>query len=127
MLRVEKAARSSHSGLSLIETLVVVLVLAILAALLIPAVQLSRSMAKRVGCANNLRQLGIALNNYASSMQTFPPARGSDGASFLVAVLPYIDEYQFYQALTPDGTPSSTAKTITLSSWTVTVSTIALT
>lgn len=61
-----------RDGFTLIELLVVILVIAILVALLLPAVQSSRAAARSIQCANQLRQIGIALHNYESRMGGFP-------------------------------------------------------
>ena len=61
-------------GFSIIELIVVLAVLAVLTALLIPAVQQSREAARNVQCLNSLRQIGIAFHNYHDKFQTLPPA-----------------------------------------------------
>jgi prepilin-type N-terminal cleavage/methylation domain-containing protein/prepilin-type processing-associated H-X9-DG protein len=60
-------------GFTLIELLVVIAIIAVLIALLLPAVQAAREAARRAQCVNNLKQIGIALHNYHSSNDCFPP------------------------------------------------------
>lgn len=75
---------ASRRAFTLIELLVVVAVVAVLVALLLPAVQQAREAARRVSCRNNLKQLGLALHNYADQFATFPPGR-------IVSLLPSDD------------------------------------
>lgn len=60
-------------GFSLIELLVVIALIAVLIALLLPAVQAAREAARRAQCANNLKQVGLALHNYHDALSAFPP------------------------------------------------------
>src|SRR5262249_6085402 len=62
----------SRSGFTLIELLVVIAIIAVLIALLLPAVQAAREAARRAQCVNNMKQIGLALHNYHTSINTFP-------------------------------------------------------
>jgi len=96
-------------GFTLIELLVVVAIIAILAALLLPAVQQAREAARRAQCKNNLKQIGIALHNYADVQRTLPPgyvslfdANGDDtgpGWGWAAMLLPQIEQTPAYDAI----------------------------
>jgi prepilin-type N-terminal cleavage/methylation domain-containing protein/prepilin-type processing-associated H-X9-DG protein len=106
-------------GFTLVELLVVIALIAILVALLIPAVQAAREAARRVQCQNNLKQIGLAVLNYAGSHnESLPDAfRRRTGSSYVssrpfafdpnafswrVTVLPYLEQQGLYDQLDLD-------------------------
>lgn len=93
---------------TLIELLVVIAIIAILIALLVPAVQKVRDSAARLQCLANLRQIGIALHNYHDTTKSFPPASllntGADPWSIHARLLPYIEQDNLHRQINFNGT-----------------------
>jgi len=107
------ARRSARSGFTLIELLVVIAIIAVLIALLLPAVQAAREAARRIQCTNNLKQLGLAAQNYHDAMGSFPPDGQwrkcinprvvSNGYGTFFSMLPFIEQQAIANALNFGG------------------------
>lgn len=104
--------RPARRAFTLVELLVVIAILGSLIALLLPAVQSAKEAARRLKCGNNLKQMGLALNNYFSANKSLPsgamskpyPKAPSHPHSFyrwsaLAALLPYMENKQVHDLL----------------------------
>jgi prepilin-type N-terminal cleavage/methylation domain-containing protein/prepilin-type processing-associated H-X9-DG protein len=97
--------RFKRAGFTLVELLVVIAIIGVLVALLLPAVQAARESARRMQCANNLKQMGLGFMNYHDSNKWFPQGavwRSSTAGerdnrgSFFVRMLPYVEQQALY-------------------------------
>jgi len=99
-----------RNAFTLIEMLVVICIIAILVALLLPAVQQAREAARRTQCQNNLVQLAIGLHNYQASFSCLPPGVVSESGpirnieegyhmSWIVQTLPMLDQGPLFQQI----------------------------
>ena len=104
---------TKRNAFTLIELLVVIAIIGVLVGLLLPAVQQAREAARRLACSNHLKQLGLAIHNYENGRKNFPAGfasvssksdrniwneaeNGIDGHSWIVDILPFIEQSQFY-------------------------------
>lgn len=110
--------RKRMGGFTLIELLVVIAIIAVLIALLLPAVQQARETARRAQCKNNLKQLGLAFQNYHDTHDTLPPGciwGGTDNSqgfggprtSLFVHILPFLDQTSLYNKIEFNLPPNS--------------------
>src|SRR5437870_8088802 len=95
-----KSFGSSRRAFTLVELLVVIAIIGVLVALLLPAVQAARAAARRMTCANGIRQLALACHNFQNTQGVLPPwAEGTPteyGSSHFL-LLPYVEQQNVYQ------------------------------
>ena len=109
---MSRSSPTARAGFTLIELLVVVAIIAVLVGLLLPAVQKVREAAARIKCQNNLKQIGLALNNYEGTNGRFPPGyrdprpdtQPGPGWGWAVFLLPFVEQSGLSDQIDPDHT-----------------------
>jgi len=106
--RMKRVKLRRNRAFTLIEVLVVIVIIGLVAALMLPALQSARETSRRLQCASNLRQLGIAIQNYTSYDGMLP--RGFNGYSIQVCIMPFLELGNLYDSINltlsspfPDG------------------------
>lgn len=114
LIRLATFRKRQRIAFTLVELLVVIAIIGILLGLLLPAVQAAREASRRSRCANNLKQIGLALQNYHATYQKFPPsapflnAQKNPSISWRVMILNQIDESALYSQIKPTTTGGAT-------------------
>ena len=101
--RSKSSLRIGPHGFTLVELLVVIAIIGILIALLLPAVQAAREAARRMQCANKLKQQALALHGHHDVYRKFPyGARFSWGWTWHAYILPWIEQSAIYEGIAPE-------------------------
>lgn len=97
-------SKSKTAAFTLVELLVVIAIIGILIGMLLPAVQSVREAARRIQCANNVKQQSLAMLNYESAHRHFPAGFTLEGRAMWSAfILPFIDQQNLYQTIDLNG------------------------
>lgn len=103
---MRSSCRVQRSAFTLVELLVVIAIIGILIGLLLPAVQAAREAARRSQCTNNLKQLGLAAQNFHDVNNVFPigqPDDDNNNYAWGAYILPYVEQKSMYDTLVSGG------------------------
>ncbi|MFG0286792.1 MAG: DUF1559 domain-containing protein [Rhodopirellula sp. JB044] len=101
----DSAGSQRRDAFTLVELLVVIAIIGVLVGLLLPAVQAAREAARRMSCSNNMKQIGLALHNYASAYNEHFPNAGYDGIGYLndyspqAKLLPFLEQQNLMELI----------------------------
>lgn len=100
-LKARQYDRAVRGGFTIIELVVAIAIIAVLVALIVPAIQQARGAARRLQCKNNLRNMAVGLIQETETKQRFPPngnfgVQGGDFHNWVVTILPYIEQGNIY-------------------------------
>jgi prepilin-type N-terminal cleavage/methylation domain-containing protein len=100
-------------GFTLVELLVVIAIIGVLIGLLLPAVQSAREAARRSSCANNLKQVGLAVHHFHDGRQKLPPlSLGYEKLPWTGLLLPYLEMAAVYDQITPSANVTAASNSI---------------
>ncbi len=102
--------RAGNLGFSLVELLVVIAIIGVLVSLLLPAIQSSREAGRRSSCGNNLKQIGVAMQNFHTAKGRLPPGRGGPTPkvfSALAYLMPYMEENSLQAQIDLSASPTN--------------------
>ena len=93
-----RSLAKSRDAFTLVELLVVISIISILIGMLLPAVQASRESARHTSCINNLKQVGLAIQNFESQRKELPPSRNYDHyTTWAFLILPFLEQQRLYE------------------------------
>jgi prepilin-type N-terminal cleavage/methylation domain-containing protein len=100
---MKSLGKTSEKGFTLVELLVVIAIIGVLVALLLPAIQAAREAARRSQCTNNLKQIGLAMQNYLAAQKTYPCGSQADDEAarkkvhqWTIYLMPYLEQSSLY-------------------------------
>ncbi len=114
-LKLSHQGHTKRAAFTLVELLVVIAIIGLLVALLLPAIQAARESARRASCFNNLKQIGLAMQQFDDRHKRLPPAEmlksstgaSSNGGSAFIPLLPFLEEVSLFEQFDPKKSVSA--------------------